>query len=306
MPPMILAAIASSCFSISIIAILYWFVVVRRWAEIGARVDNLAIDSQSVEEYELSLPFSQRFLLPILRVVGRKVTNRTPTERMNEMRRKLVLAGNPGNLSVPEFMAIKLVVALVMGLGLAGFAALIGQSAFRVVIAFVVGAGVGYWYPSAYVKRKIKERKGLIARAMPDSIDLLTICVEAGLGFDLALRRVTDKWQNALSDEFDRVLTDMRLGRARRDALKDMVERTGVDDLSTLVSAIIQADQLGVGVVQVLRIQSEQLRRRRRQRAEEKAHQAPVKIIFPMVLFIFPAIYVVVLGPAIPKILESF
>ena len=306
MPPMILAAIASSCFSISIIAILYWFVVVRRGAEIGARVDSLAIDSQSVEEYELSLPFSQRFLLPILRVVGRKVTNRTPTERMNEMRRKLVLAGNPGNLSVSEFMAIKLVVALVMGLGLTGFAALIGQSAFRVVLAFVVGAGVGYWYPSAYVKRKIKERKAQIARAMPDSIDLLTICVEAGLGFDLALRRVTDKWQNALSDEFDRVLTDMRLGRARRDALKDMVERTGVDDLSTLVSAIIQADQLGVGVVQVLRIQSEQLRRRRRQRAEEKAHQAPVKIIFPMVLFIFPAIYVVVLGPAIPKILESF
>nr|MDQ3327135.1 hypothetical protein [Chloroflexota bacterium] len=115
MPPMILAAIASTCFSISIIAVLYWFLVARRGAEIGARVDHLAMESQSVEEYELSLPFSQRFVLPILRVVGRAVTNRTPSERMQEMRRKLVLAGNPGNLSVPEFMAIKLVVGLVVG-----------------------------------------------------------------------------------------------------------------------------------------------------------------------------------------------
>ena len=306
MSPTLVALLASLSLSLSMILLLYWLPVARRATGLEARVEGISVASQSVEEFELSLPFSERFLLPVLRVVGGKLASRTPSERMAQIRRKLVLAGNPKNLSVAEFMALRVVAALVLGPMMAGLLALAGQKLSYVLGALALGSSIGYFYPNAYIKRKIKERQKAIERALPDSIDLVTICVEAGLAFDLALKRVTEKWQNQLSEEFNRVLTDMRLGRSRRDALKDMVGRTGVDDLANLVSAIIQADQLGVGIVQVLRIQSEQLRQRRRQRAEEKAQKAPVKIIFPMVLFIFPAIYVVILGPAIPKVLESF
>ncbi len=305
MSPTIFALTASSCLSLSIIMLTYWALVARRAAGLNARVDSVTVAPQSVEEYELSLPFSQRFLLPILRAVGSRIAKRAPQERMNQLRRRLALAGNPGNLSAPEFLAIRSVAAILMGPLLGGFLFIAGQGTTFVLGGLVLGAAIGYYYPNAYVSRKVKDRQKAIERGLPDAIDLLTICVEAGLAFDLSLKRVTEKWQTPLTEEFARVLTDMRLGRARRDALKDMVERTGVEDLAALVSAIIQADQLGIGIVQVLRVQSEQLRTRRRQRAEEQAQKAPVKIIFPMVLFIFPAIYVVVLGPAIPKIMES-
>lgn len=305
MNPTVLALIASVCLSASILAVVWWIVAVRRVSQLNARVEVFTGTAQSVEEYEMSLPFSQRFLMPGLQKLGARIASRTPSERLNETRRKLVLAGNPGNLSAPEFMAIKLVAGVVLGpLAALLLAGSMHKLAFTLV-GLVMGSAIGYYYPSTYIKRKAKERQTAIEKVLPDSIDLLTISVEAGLAFDLALKRVSEKWDNALSDEFTKVLTDMRLGRPRREALKDMVERTGVEDLSKFVSAIVQAEQLGVGIVQVLRLQADQLRQRRRQRAEEKAHKAPIKIIFPMVLFIFPSIYVVILGPAIPRILES-
>jgi tight adherence protein C len=163
----------------------------------------------------------------------------------------------------------------------------------------------GFMMPNIWLSTKISARKGAITRALPDALDLLTISVEAGLGFDLALAKVVEKWNNALTMEFARVLTEMRVGKPRRESLRDMVARTEVGDVTAFVAAIIQADQLGVSISRVLQIQSEQMRIRRRQRAEEKAHQAPVKMTFPMVFLIFPALLIVILGPAIPRIMET-
>jgi tight adherence protein C len=136
-------------------------------------------------------------------------------------------------------------------------------------------------------------------------LDLLTISVEAGLAFDSALQRVAEKWDNELSREFRRVLTDVRLGRSRREALRDMAQRTGVEDVQTFTAAIIQAEQLGVSIGKILRVQADQMRIRRRQRAEEAAQKAPIKMLFPMVFLIFPSLFVVILGPAVPKLMDS-
>ena len=141
---------------------------------------------------------------------------------------------------------------------------------------------------------------------MPDAIDLLTISVEAGLGFDPAIQRVAEKWDNELTREFRRLLQDMRVGKQRREALREVAIRCGVDDLRVFISSIVQADQLGVSITQVLRIQSQQMRIKRRQRAEELAHKAPIKMLFPMVFLIFPAMYVIILGPAIPQVFSTF
>jgi tight adherence protein C len=168
-----------------------------------------------------------------------------------------------------------------------------------------VGGALGYLLPGMWLGQQIKKRKHNIVKALPDALDLLTISVEAGLAFDLALMRVADKWDNELSNEFKRVLTDTRLGRARRDALKDMAKRTGVEDVQTFTAAIIQAEQLGVSIGKILRIQSDQMRIRRRQRAEEAAHKAPIKMLIPMAFLIFPSLFVVILGPAVPRLMES-
>jgi tight adherence protein C len=164
---------------------------------------------------------------------------------------------------------------------------------------------VGYVLPGIWLGQKIGRRKKNILKALPDAIDLLSISVEAGLGFDQALSRVAVKWDNELGWEFQRTLSEIRVGKTRREALKELAARTGVDDLSTFVTSIVQADQLGVSITQVLRIQSAQLRQRRRQRAEEQAHKAPIKMLFPMVFLIFPAIYVIILGPAVPQVMRS-
>jgi tight adherence protein C len=172
-------------------------------------------------------------------------------------------------------------------------------------IPLAVGA-VAYMIPGMWLGRKIKERRNNIQTSLADAIDLLTISVEAGLGFDPALQRVADKWENELTWEFRRMLHEMRIGKSRREAMRELATRCNVDDLNIFVSSIIQADQLGVSITQVLRTQSRQLRIRRRQRAQEQAQKAPIKMLFPMALLIFPALYVVILGPAIPRLIAGF
>jgi tight adherence protein C len=149
------------------------------------------------------------------------------------------------------------------------------------------------------LRSQISRRQGGIVKALPDCLDLLTICVEAGLGFDAAMGKVYDKWDNDLSVAFGRVLQEIQLGKIRRDALRDMAKRMDVPDVTSFTAAIIQADQLGVSISKILRIQSDQMRVKRRQRAQEKAHQAPVKMLIPMVFLIFPSIWIVLLGPSI-------
>jgi len=170
----------------------------------------------------------------------------------------------------------------------------------------VAGAAwLGFYFPILSLNSRIRKRQESILKALPDALDLLVICVEAGLGFDMAMGRVYEKWDNELAIEFGRVLREIQLGKLRREALKDMANRMDVPDVNSFTAAIIQADQLGVSMAQILRVQADQMRTKRRQRAQEKAQQAPVKMMIPMVLLIFPSIWIVLLGPAALKIKDG-
>jgi tight adherence protein C len=161
------------------------------------------------------------------------------------------------------------------------------------------------FFPVLWIRSKISKRQDSIVKALPDALDLLAICVEAGLGFDQAMGKVYEKWDNDLAVAFGRVLREIQLGKLRREALKDMSDRMDVPDVTSFTAAVIQADQLGVSMTKILRVQSDQMRVKRRQRAQEKAHQAPVKMMIPMVLLIFPSLWIVLLGPAVVFLLES-
>ena len=169
----------------------------------------------------------------------------------------------------------------------------------------LVGFGIGYLLPEFWLGNKIKARQKAILKMIPDTLDLLTISVRAGLGFDAALAKVVEKLSGPLTDEFRRALAEVRGGKARREALRDMVPRTRVAPLSNFIGAIIQAEQLGVSISKVLQVQSEQLRIERRQRAEEQAARAPIKMLFPLVGCIFPSLFIVILGPAMIAIIKT-
>ncbi len=258
----------------------------------------------TLEEIELSIPFTQRIIVPMVRSVADFITRFTPQKTLESTRHKLELAGNPYNWSAAEFMGFRLIAAVLLaGLFFLLFTVLKAPMSRRLLFTGLAG-GTGYLFPALWLGSKIRRRQDEIVKALPDALDLLTICVEAGLGFDAAMNKVVEKWDNALATEFARVIQEIRLGKPRREALRNMADRTEVADVTTFVAAIIQADQLGVSIAQVLRIQSDQMRMRRRQRAEEKAHQAPVKMMFPLVFFIFPTIWIVLLGPAVLQVME--
>lgn len=269
------------------------------------RLAQFAESPMTLEEIELSLPFKDRVLAPMFLAAARSVSRFLPSRNVEKLRKNLVQAGSPSRLGPAEFIGIRLLVALLLGGSFLFLFAISGLSGLQLAMFPIVVAVIGYLIPGMWLNRKVKERKKEIQLALPDAIDLLTISVEAGLGFDPALRRVTEKWDNALMDEFKQMLGEMQMGVARRQAMRSLAERVDVDDLNVFVSSMVQADQLGVSISQVLRVQSRQMRIRRRQRAEEQAHKAPIKMLFPMVFLIFPALYVVILGPAIPQILES-
>jgi tight adherence protein C len=259
----------------------------------------------TLEEIELSQPFRERIIAPTVQRAATFITRFTPANTLESTRHKLDLAGNPNNWTPSEFFGIRAIASVVLG-GLiflllsitkAETAALLGMTVLFTVLGFVL--------PGLWLGGKIRSRKTSVIKALPDALDLLTICVEAGLGFDQAMQKVSEKWDNELSRTFGRVLHEIRLGKTRREALRDAAQRLDVGDITSFVAAVIQSEQLGVSIAKVLRIQSDQMRVRRRQRAEEKAHQAPVKMLFPMVFLIFPAIWVVLLGPAILQVMNT-
>jgi len=269
-----------------------------------------------LEQLELQRSFSDRVVRPLLLQWSRRIARFTPKQNAERLRISLLEAGSPRGLGVVEFMGLRGVMALLLG-GSALFLVIFSGSTFRPISILGIGipgillfpgpmAVLGYTIPGIWLSQRIRGRKKAIQKALPDAIDLLTISVEAGLGFDPAIQRVAEKWDNELTREFRHLLQDMRVGKQRREALREVSIRCGVDDLRVFISSIIQADQLGVSITQVLRIQSQQMRIKRRQRAEELAHKAPIKMLFPMVFLIFPAMYVIILGPAIPQVLGTF
>ena len=262
----------------------------------------------TLEEIELSQPFSERIIMPVVRQFGQFAARFTPQASLQSIQHKLDLAGNPKGWDPANFYAARIGAAI----GLAALFFLLTWVMPRdgvlpisiknhpaTAIGLSLGGGLfGFYLPTLLLGSKIRRRQGVIIKAMPDALDLLTVCVEAGLGFDQAMSQVNVKWDNELSMAFGRVLQELRLGKLRREALRDMAERIEVPEMTSFAAAIIQADQLGVSMAKVLRIQSEQMRIRRRQRAEKKAHEAPIKMLIPMAFLIFPSIYIVLLGPA--------
>ena len=278
----------------------------RPVVDIDERLAHFAERPMSIEDQELAIPFSQRVLKPAIRRAALRLGQIMPAKNADQIRAKLAEAGNPSGLGPVEFMGLRVLLALALAGGSFLLFSIAGGDSTMLILLPTVLVVFGYMLPGIWLSRKAKNRKKEILRSLPDAIDLLTISVESGLGFDPALMRVAEKWDNALTREFARVLSELRIGKPKREALREMAARVNVDDLNTFISAIIQADQLGVAISQMLRIQSDAMRVRRRQRAEELAHKAPIKMLFPMVFLIFPALYVVILGPAVPIVLESF
>lgn len=261
----------------------------------------------SLEEIELSQPFRERVILPILRRIGELSARFTPQKVLLDTSKKLEMAGNPGRVDAATLLAMRFIVPVVFD----GFFLLISNLApdpwplGRLLLVLVIFGLLGFAFPQLWLTSKIQSRQKEIRKAMPDALDLLTICVEAGLSFDSAMSKVSEKWENQLSLAFARAIREVQLGKLRREALRDMADRLGIPEMTSFVAAVIQSEQLGVSMAKVLRIQSEQMRMKRRQRAEEEAHAAPVKMIFPMALLTFPSIFIILLTPAGMQIMDS-
>lgn len=257
-----------------------------------------------IYDEELARPFHQRVLLPFVQRVGERLARYWPERRLQLVRARLLLAGSPGGLRAIDFVVLRFAV----GTGLLGVAGLYlylvrePLSFISVALAAVFGA-CGFILPNAWLARRIKQRQAIILRSLPDAIDMLIITTEAGLSFESGIQEIMARWDNELSREFGRTLRDIGMGQSRRQALIELAARTGVPDVQSFVTALNQAEELGVSIGRVLRTQSEDMRVRRRQRAYEQANQAPVKIMFPLVFLIFPSIFAVLLGPAIPQLM---
>ncbi|MDK3161744.1 type II secretion system F family protein [Kamptonema cortianum] len=260
---------------------------------------------QSLEEIEMSLSFRDRVILPMFKKLAKFTTKFTPQKQLEDARYKIDLAGM--NMDPSVFFAMRVVFTVALGLiaFLVFFVMSPSTPRGTALLYTLGGVGLGYILPLMWISSKIKRRQENIIKALPDSLDLLVICVEAGLGFDMAMGKVFEKWDNELALAFGRVLREIQLGKQRREALRDMSNRMDVPDVTAFVAAIIQADQLGVSMARILRVQSDQMRVKRRQRAQEKAHQAPVKMMIPMVFLIFPSLWIVLLGPSLIILLNN-
>jgi tight adherence protein C len=253
-----------------------------------------------LDEDDLRRPMLERTMLPAIRRLGTVVLGMTPEGRRQKMQAALRAAGR--DLDLGAWLARK----ALLGVVLAALGALVLHGSGYWPVVSGVAAFLGWRWPDGSLERAGKERRKVIAKALPDVLDLLCVSVEAGLGFDGAMQKVAEKFPGPVAAEFGGYLRDVRLGQGRDVALRAMAQRCGVPELQTTVAVVIQAERLGASLARVLRVQSDELRVRRRQAAQERALQIPVKLIFPLVLFIFPAIFVVLLGPAALHVMTLF
>lgn len=273
------------------------------------RLDELSQGEEPLDLHnlEMSLPFSERVIYPIARKLGEFATRFTPQNAMQSIDKKLELAGVSSNIDPTIILATQFLGLLFFG-GIILFVLSIGSTGWplgRRLLLTVLFGFIGFNFPNMILSSRISRRQKEIRKAMPDALDLLTICVEAGLGFDAAMHKVSEKWESQLSMAFARVIQEIQLGKIRREALRDMSNRIGLPEMTSFVAAVIQSEQLGVSLSKVLRIQADQMRIRRRQLAEEEAHKAPIKMLIPMGLLIFPSLMIVLLTPAALRLMQS-
>jgi tight adherence protein C len=300
--PIVVAAVAA-------VAILLIFLGLAGSSPVDpvqARLTQLGtMQAKNLEELELQQPFLERTLRPLATRLSGMVARVTSQSFSERTEKRLALAGYPGNLRVGDWLGIKAIGALVGGGVFFLFVGIIGNNLVAGLGLGAVGLMLGYLLPEFWLGGRVRARQHAILLQIPDALDLLTISVRAGLGFDGALGKVVEKLKGPLTDEFRRALAEIRVGKARRDALRDIIPRTEVQALTNFIGAIIQAEQLGVSISKVLQVQSEQLRIERRQRAEEMAAKAPIKMLFPLVGCIFPSLFIVILGPALILIAQN-
>jgi tight adherence protein C len=276
-------------------------------ASIETRITDFRQRSASFEPelVDLEVPFADRVLRPSIEAISRTFGSILPASLLASIQQQLVMAGNPMTMNAfVTFWAVLL--ATVGGLGLMIFVSMPSDMIMQKIGAIAVLLMLGWMFPRMWLKGKMKARQKAVLKGLPDAMDLVTTCVEAGLGLDAALARVAEKTEGPFAVELQRMMRDVAMGKLRREGMQELADRIGVEELTSFVTSLIQAEQLGVGVAQVLRVQSDQLRTRRRQKAERTAHEAPIKMIFPLVLFIFPSFLIVILGPAGIQIATAF
>jgi len=292
----LLFAVVTVAISVGALGIYVGNGVVRSQRGTGSRLASLSTRDDVLEQ-----DFSQRAVAPIMEGIGRFALRFTPTGWVGRAQHKLVLAGRAERMDGNTWAAIRIIALVVAVVALV----LVTPMLDSTMMKFGVGGLIlflGFFGPEASLNRTIDDRRKEMEKSLPDIIDLLVISVEAGLGFEAAMGRVVQNVPGVLSEEFSRTLAETRVGVSRHDALRAMSERTDVDDLNSFILSLIQADQFGVSISRMLRVQAEEMRVRRRQRIQEKAFAAPVKMIFPMILCIFPSIFIVILGPAVINI----
>ena len=303
MPIVIFVLVFVSCFMMLYSIIAY---TQRDKLSISSRLEDIKKINIGAVDTELNQPLFTRVLRPMLDSMGKTMIKITPGELLASLENKIVKAGNPGRMSLKDWLNIQALLVIVLPVITLLAGRFFNMAAGNLLLFILAEVALGFVLPGFILGKLMTARQTIILNSLPDVIDLLTVSVEAGLGFDGALLKVVDKKPGPLAAEFEKVLQEIKVGRQKKDALKDMSQRIGLQDLTTFIGAIIQADQFGVGIANVLRIQAEQIRQKRKQRAQEKAMKAPVKMLIPMVVFIFPTLFIVLLGPVLIQIIEQF
>jgi tight adherence protein C len=302
-PEVIIAAVAA----VAVLLIVYGVASRPQEDAVQQRLSQLVVQPQSLEQMELELPFYDRVMKPMIQRLARAGSRGGERQGMiAKIDQKLERAGYPGGLRGADWVGVKLLSAIAFAVSIFLLGLLLTRGAFVLALLFgLFGLALGYLAPEFWLGRKVNARSEAIVLQLPDCLDLLTISVEAGLGFDAALAKVVEKMEGPLVDEYRQALAEVRMGRPRREALRDVALRADAQPVTNFIGAIVQAEQLGVPIAKVLQIQSQQLRIERRQRAEEQAAKAPVKMLFPMVGCIFPTIFIVILGPAVLTVIKG-
>jgi tight adherence protein C len=301
----VVSVVTALIIGLSVTLIVIGLGSIRSDDQVKVRLAEYGLRGSSLTDLELERSFWARVVKPSLQRLARRLASLAPQATLARTRKQLELAGNPAGMRALDFIGIRALAAVgtavLMFVVISGLAHSVGAG---LLLGLLLGA-LGYMLPTLWLGGRVRSRKTEILRSLPDALDLLTISVEAGLGFDAALAKVVEKWDNALTQEFARVLAEIRVGKLRREALRDMAERVEVPELKSFVAAVIQADQLGASIGRILHVQADQMRLKRRQRAEEIAQRAPLKMLFPLIFLIFPALFIVLLGPAIISIKTS-
>jgi tight adherence protein C len=301
-------------FFLSIFLLLYGILIWRneKREKRESRISTVFNSDSQIGEQEEMLEIKKKSLIkrvfyPIWKKVKGNTQKHLSNEKLEKIEIKLLQAGSPLGMTAGDFKLLQTVILFALPVIFGGYIYILDSMNIGLLILFILlGLICGGYLPSLYLKLKTQTRNKIATKELPDFLDLVTVSIEAGLGFDSALTRVVEKKEGILSDEFQRCLEEMRLGKTRREALSGVRTRIENSDISSLIGSILQSEQLGIGMVQTLRVQSVEIRQKRKQRAEEQAMKAPIKMLFPLVIFIFPCIFIVILAPAVLQFLKGF